>query len=73
MKPLSLVGVLLIAVGLLALVARGFSYTTKDKVVDLGPIEASKETTHTVPIPQIAGILALASGVVLVVVGTRQT
>jgi uncharacterized membrane protein len=72
MKTASLIGVLLIVLGLGALAYRGFTYTTRDKVVDLGPIEASKETTHSVPIPPAVAGIAIVSGVVLVIAGTRR-
>lgn len=72
MKTASLMGVLLIVLGLGAFVYRGFSYTTKEKVLDLGPIEASKEETHSVPIPPIAAGMAVAGGIVLVIAGTRR-
>ena len=60
------IGVILIVLGLVGLAYGGFSYTTREKVLDLGPIEATKEKTHTVPLPPIAGALALIGGVVLV-------
>jgi hypothetical protein len=64
MKPL---GVILIALGVLALVYQGFSYTTQKKVLDMGPIQATKQEHHTVPLPPILGALALIGGVVILV------
>jgi hypothetical protein len=61
------VGVLLIVAGLVGLLYGGFSYTKRDKIIDLGPIEATKTETKTVPLPPIVGALALIGGVVLVV------
>ena len=72
MKAASLIGILLIVLGLGAFVYRGFTYTTKEKVLDLGPIEASKETEHSVYFPPIAAGLAVVGGIVLVVAGTRR-
>jgi len=60
-------GVLLIVAGLVGLLYGGFSYTKRDKIIDLGPIEATKTETKTVPLPPIIGALALIGGVVLVV------
>jgi len=60
------VGVILIVLGLVGLAYGGFSYTRREKVLDIGPIEATKETTRTVPMPPIAGALALICGVALV-------
>ena len=61
------IGVLLIVAGLIGLLYGGFSYTKRDKIIDLGPIEATKTSTKTVPLPPIIGALALIGGVVLVV------
>jgi hypothetical protein len=64
MKPL---GVILIVLGVLALIYQGFSYTTQKKVLDVGPIQATKQEHHTVPLPPILGALALIGGVVILV------
>jgi hypothetical protein len=72
MKSTTLTGILLILFGAVILAYQGFTYTKREKVLDLGPIEATKETRKTVPIPPILGGLALAGGVALVVVGTRK-
>ena len=73
MKPIILVGILLIAIGLVSLAYQGFSYTTEEKILDIGPIEATTETKKRVPIPPLVGGLALLSGVVLLVMGSRKT
>jgi hypothetical protein len=62
-------GVILIALGLLGLAWGGFAYTTREKVVDIGPIHATRDKTHNVPVPPIAGALALIGGIALVVSG----
>ena len=59
------IGVILIALGLVALLYGGFSYTKRDKIIDLGPIEATKTETKTIPLPPIIGAVALIGGVVL--------
>lgn len=64
MKPL---GVVLVILGVLALIYQGFTYTTQKKVLDVGPIQATKEEHHTVPLPPILGALALIGGVVILV------
>jgi hypothetical protein len=66
-------GIVLIVLGLVGLVWGGFSYTTNEKVVDIGPIHATRERTHNVPLAPIGGALALVGGVVLLVAGRRQT
>ncbi len=62
-------GIILMVLGLAGLAWGGFTYTTREKVVDIGPIHASKEKTHDVPLPPIAGALAFVGGVVLLVAG----
>ena len=65
-------GILLIAIGLISLALGGISYTTKEKVVDIGPIEATAERHKTIPLPPLLGGLALAGGVALLIVGSRK-
>jgi len=65
------VGMILIVVGLFGLAWGGFTYTTREKVVDIGPIHASRDQTHTVPLPPIVGALALIGGIVLMVTGGK--
>jgi len=62
-------GLVLIALGLVGLVWGGFTYTTNEKVVDIGPIHATREKTHNVPLTPIAGAVALIGGIVLLVAG----
>ncbi|MBI2681214.1 MAG: DUF3185 domain-containing protein [Candidatus Solibacter usitatus] len=64
-------GIILIVLGLAGLAWGGFTYTTREKVIDLGPIQATREQTHNVPLPPIAGALALIGGVVLLVAGKK--
>ena len=73
MKNGMLVGVALIVLGVIALAYQGITYTTREKVVDIGPIHASAEREHTIPLPPILGIAALVGGVVIVVFGSRKT
>jgi hypothetical protein len=65
-------GIILIALGLFGLAWGGFTYTTREKVVDIGPIHATREKTHNVPLPPIAGAVALISGVVLLVAHRKE-
>ena len=73
MKPTSLLGILLIVLGGLALAYQGFNYTRQEKVLDVGPIHATAERNERVPIPPILGGLALVAGVVLLVYGSKKT
>jgi hypothetical protein len=72
MKPVTIVGIILIVLGVIALAYQGITYTTKEKVVDIGPlkIEATKE--KTIPLPPVLGGVAVAAGVVLMIVGARS-
>jgi len=60
-------GIGLIALGLFGLAWGGFTYTTREKIVDIGPIHATRDKTHNVPLPPIAGAVALIGGIVLLV------
>ena len=60
-------GLILVALGLFGLAWGGFTYTTREKVVDLGPIHATRDETHNVPLPPIVGAAALIAGIVLLV------
>ncbi|MFI5325287.1 MAG: DUF3185 domain-containing protein [Candidatus Rokuibacteriota bacterium] len=67
-----IIAIVLIAIGVVSLAYQGFTYTTREKIIDLGPIKATADKKHTVPLPPILGGLALAGGVVLLVVGARR-
>ena len=73
MKPVTLVGIALIVLGVLALAYQGVTYTTREKVIDLGPLQASVEKKKSIPLPPIVGALALAGGVVMVIIGSRKS
>ena len=66
------IGIILIALGLFGLAWGGFTYTTREKVVDIGPIHATREKTHDVPVPPIAGALALIGGIALLAFGRKN-
>jgi len=65
-------GIILIVVGLVGVAWGGFSYTSRQRVVDVGPIHATRDKTNTIPIPPIAGALALVGGIVLVAAGKKD-
>lgn len=67
-----LVGIALIALGVIAFAYQGITYTTREKVVDLGPLTVTAQKERTIPLPPILGALALAGGIVLVVAATRK-
>jgi hypothetical protein len=71
MKPAGILGIILIVIGIVALAYGGFTYTKREKVVDLGPLQVSADREKTIPLPPILGALCLVGGVVLVVVGNK--
>ncbi len=73
MKPLVVVGILFLVLGVVALAYQGFSYTTKEKVLEVGPVQVTSETRKTVPLPPVLGGAALAVGLVLILVGSRRS
>jgi len=72
MKAYTLTGIILIVIGIVALAYQGITYTTREKVIDLGPIQMTAEKTKTLPLPPIVGGVAIVGGIVLLVVGKRK-
>jgi len=72
MRTALILGVILIILGTAALAYQGFTYTTEEEIVDIGPIEATAETEKTVPISPLLGGATLVGGIILVIVGTRR-
>ena len=71
MRPLAIVGIILIVLGVVALAYQGITYTTKEKVVDLGPLKVEKSQEKTIPLPPILGGVALVGGIVLLIASSR--
>ncbi len=71
MKPATLIGLVLILVGIIGFAVGGFSFTHEMKDVDLGPLQVSHKQTSTVPIPPILSGIALVGGIALVIVGAK--
>ena len=67
-----IIAIVLIAIGVVSLAYQGITYTTREKVLDLGPIQATADKERTIPLPPILGGLAVAGGVVLLVIGARR-
>ncbi len=67
MKPITLIGIILIVMGVIAFAYQGITYTTREKVIDLGPIQVTAEKTQRIPLIPIVGGIALVSGIVLVI------
>lgn len=73
MKTNMLLGIILIVVAVLAFAYQGITYTTREKIVDLGPLHMTAERTRTLPLPPIVGGIALAGGIVLLVMGSKKS
>jgi hypothetical protein len=74
MKPAGILGIILIVVGVIALAYGGYtSFTTKENVAKLGPVEINKQDEHRVPVGPIVGGLCIAGGLVLVLAGNKKT
>jgi hypothetical protein len=72
MKTNIILAVILIALGIAAFVYQGITYTTKESVVDIGPLKVTAEKTRTIPLPPLVGAIALAGGIALLVVGKKK-
>jgi len=72
MKTYMLTGIILIVVGIIAFAYQGITYTTREKVVDIGPIQMTAEKTKTLPLSPIAGGIAIVGGIVILIMGNRN-
>jgi hypothetical protein len=72
MKTYTLIGIILIVIGIIALAYQGITYTTREKVVDIGPIQMTADKTKTIPLPPIVGGIALMGGIILLVAGGKK-
>lgn len=73
MKTKTIAGLTLIIVGVLIFTYQGISYSTREKAIDLGPLQVTAEETHTLPLPPVLGALSLLGGVLLVALGNKRT
>ena len=71
-NPITLVGIALALLGIVAFVYQGITYTSREKVIDIGPIHATADTKKTIPLSPLVGGAALIGGIVLVVVGAKK-
>jgi len=72
MRQIAIVGVVLIVLGVVALAYQGVTYTTRETVIDLGPLHATADREKTIPLPPVLGIVAVAGGVALLIAGGRK-
>jgi hypothetical protein len=69
---IKLVGIALIVLGVIALVYEGITYTTRDKIIDIGPLQAEVTRKKTIPVSPVVGVAAVGAGVVLLLIGRRR-
>jgi hypothetical protein len=72
MRPNIILAILLIAAGIAAFVYQGFTYKTREKVIDLGSVHVMADRTKTIPIPPLIGAIAIVGGIVLLVIDGRK-
>ena len=73
MKATTISAVILICIGIAALGYQGITYTTSEKIVDIGPVQMSADKTRTIPLPPIVGAITLVSGIGLLILGNKKT
>jgi len=73
MKPIVILAILLIALGVAAFGYQGITYTTREKVVDIGPLTVTADKTKTIPLPPIVGAIAMVGGIGLLVLRTKKS
>ena len=71
-NPITLVGIALIVLGIVAFTYQGITYTSREKIIDIGPFQATADTQKTIPLSPLLGGLALVGGIVLVAVGAKK-
>jgi hypothetical protein len=72
MAPARVLGSILVVLGMVALLWGGISWTREEKIIDLGPIEATAERRETIPLPPVIGGIALIAGIILLVAPSRR-
>jgi hypothetical protein len=72
LKPIMLAGIVLVVLGALALAYQGITYTRQEDVINVGPIHATTDRQERIPLPPVLGGLALAGGIVLLVMGAKK-
>ena len=72
MRTNTIIAIILIAVGIVSFAYQGITYKSKEKVVDIGPVEVTSEKTKTLPLPPIVGAIALVGGIVLLITDRKK-
>lgn len=72
MKRTTILGFVLVALGVLALAYQGITYRSRETIVDIGPVQATAERDRTLPLPPVLGIVAVVGGAALLIAGSRK-
>ena len=72
MRTNTIIAIILIALGIVAFAYQGITYTTKENVVDIGPLKVTTEKSRTLPLPPIVGAVAFVGGIALLVMGGKK-
>ena len=73
MKSTAVLAIILIAIGIAAFAYQGITYTTRENVVDLGPLKVTADKTRTIPLPPIIGGIAIIGGIGLLVMTRKKS
>ncbi len=71
MKPATVIGIVLIVLSIIGFAYQGITYTTREKVIDIGPLQATTQKEKTIPLPPVFAAIALVGGIALVIVGSK--
>ena len=72
MKPMTIAGAVLVVLGVVALIYQGITYTSRETIVDIGPLHATADQQKTLPLPPVLGVVAVAGGIALLFAGARS-
>lgn len=72
MKTSTIIGIILVLLGIAVLVFGGFSFVQEETVIDLGPLDVEAQERETIPLPPILGAISLIGGILLIALGSRK-
>ena len=72
MKPIAIIGIVLVVLGVLILAYHGITLTVHEKVLDIGPLQATFASRKNIPLSPVVGGVMLAGGIVLVIIGAKK-
>ena len=72
-RSVMVLGIVLVVLGVLALAYQGITYTKREKILDVGPLQATADREKTIPLPPLVGGLSLAGGIALLIIGAVKS